>query len=164
MPYFEGGTIFVCGSCGRRDYRTLFARDLCPCCYMREYRARNRHKKIVCTICAAAFTSTRADAKFCSPACRQKAHRAKQSHTKKIVCTTRDRVHFDARRCKVLFACLPAKGVPRQAISHESGVIPGILPRQRRRRAKPANTGVDAALTSVCLSWPLVSTSRPGRA
>ena len=86
------------------------------------------------------------------------------SHEKDRLHDMRDRVHFDARRCKVLFACLPAKGVPRQAISHESGVIPGNLPRQRRRRAKPANTGVDAALTSVCLSWPLVSTSRPGRA
>jgi hypothetical protein len=28
-------------------------------------------------------------------------------------------VHFDARRCKVLLASLPAKGAPRQAISHE---------------------------------------------
>src|ERR1700730_16974928 len=108
MPYFEGGTIFVCGSCGRRDYRTLFARDLCPCCYMRESRRRNRHKKIVCTICAAAFTSTRADAKFCSPACRQKAHRAKQSHTKKIVCTicaivftsTRAHAKFCSHACR----------------------------------------------------------------
>src|ERR1700730_19222001 len=95
----------TCAGCGHPWYPDMGA---CNVCYQRALRLRHRHKKIVCTICAATFTTTRADARFCSPACRQKAHRAKQFSTKKIVCTicaiaftsTRAHARFCSHACR----------------------------------------------------------------
>jgi hypothetical protein len=38
-----------------------------------------RHKQCTCVTCGIEFTTTRTDAKFCSNACRQKAHRRAQA-------------------------------------------------------------------------------------
>jgi ssDNA-binding Zn-finger/Zn-ribbon topoisomerase 1 len=48
----------------------------CGACTARAWRARNRIKHRICEWCGAEFITTRKDAKTCSPACRQKLHRA----------------------------------------------------------------------------------------
>jgi len=48
----------------------------CSLACRQAHRARAREK--VCGVCGEAFTATRADAKTCSPACRQKAYRLRR--------------------------------------------------------------------------------------
>jgi hypothetical protein len=55
-----------------------FARGLCMRCYAREVRAERRFKIIVCQHCGKHFTVARADARYCSPRCRQRDHRAQK--------------------------------------------------------------------------------------
>jgi hypothetical protein len=52
----------------------------CHTCYQRLWRAKHRHKLRTCVTCGTEFTTTRVDAKFCSNACRQKAHRGALAH------------------------------------------------------------------------------------
>jgi hypothetical protein len=51
----------------------------CPICYMRHYRRQRRFKVRICEACRTKFTTSRLDAKFCSPKCRQRAHRARKT-------------------------------------------------------------------------------------
>jgi hypothetical protein len=68
----------VCARCGNRPW-AMYGREyihFCsPACEWRQRRARNRIKQRECSVCGKLFTTTRVDAKFCSNACRQKAHR-----------------------------------------------------------------------------------------
>src|SRR5580704_4415037 len=98
----------ICRACGHVALYPGFhmTRGLCDTCYARDLRAKHRYNRIVCQVCAATFTTTRADAKFGSPACRQKAHRAKQFGTKKIVCTI-CAIAFTSTRAHAKF-CSPA--------------------------------------------------------
>ena len=50
-------------------------------CAQRWLRLRRRQKRLTCTACGLAFAAVRADAKFCSKACRQKAHRLSRHPT-----------------------------------------------------------------------------------
>jgi protein-arginine kinase activator protein McsA len=43
--------------------------------YERARRAKHRYKQLVCKSCGLAFTAVLRDARFCSAACRQRAHR-----------------------------------------------------------------------------------------
>jgi hypothetical protein len=52
-----------------------YARGLCQNCYMRDLRRDRRMKRRGCLVCGASFQSARRDALYCSPGCRQKAHR-----------------------------------------------------------------------------------------
>jgi len=52
------------------------SRGFCPKCYMRNFRRRNRIKARTCACCGAPFSATCRDARYCSPTCRQLAHRA----------------------------------------------------------------------------------------
>jgi hypothetical protein len=61
-----------CVECGAPG---LYARGLCQNCYMRDLRRDHRIKRHVCAVCAVSFQSVRRDALYCSPSCRQKAHR-----------------------------------------------------------------------------------------
>jgi hypothetical protein len=61
-----------CVECGASG---LYARGLCQNCYMRDLRRDHRIKRRVCAVCAVSFQSVRRDALYCSPSCRQKAHR-----------------------------------------------------------------------------------------
>jgi hypothetical protein len=54
----------------------IYARGLCQNCYMRDLRRDRRMKRHACVICGVSFQSARRDALYCSPGCRQKAHRA----------------------------------------------------------------------------------------
>ena len=56
----------------------------CHTCYQRLWRQKQRklhprHKQRTCVRCGTEFTATRVDAKYCSAACRQRAHRATAS-------------------------------------------------------------------------------------
>jgi hypothetical protein len=42
----------------------------------RTHRAEHRMKRLTCEACRSAFTAARFDARYCSPRCRQRAHRA----------------------------------------------------------------------------------------
>ena len=46
----------------------------CNACAARARRARNRIKRVICKSCEGWFETTRVDASYCSPACRQKAY------------------------------------------------------------------------------------------
>jgi hypothetical protein len=61
-----------CAECGGLG---IYARGLCLNCYMRDYRRHHRVKLRACAVCTASFQSIRRDALYCSPSCRQKAHR-----------------------------------------------------------------------------------------
>ena len=54
----------------------IYARGLCQNCYMRDLRRDRRMKRHGCVVCGLSFQSARRDALYCSPGCRQKAHRA----------------------------------------------------------------------------------------
>jgi hypothetical protein len=62
-----------CVECGAPS---VYARSLCQNCYMRDLRRDHRIKHRVCAVCAVSFQSVRRDTLYCSPSCRQKAHRA----------------------------------------------------------------------------------------
>jgi hypothetical protein len=68
----------ICPGCGETVYLDI-VRGLCSMCYARDLRARHRHKQRRCKTCGTPFTTTRSDARFCSNACRQKAHRRSRS-------------------------------------------------------------------------------------
>jgi hypothetical protein len=71
-----------CGSCTPRwsRKRHLQRRILCSACYQRRYRALRRLGSIaVCSGCSSTFTPARSDARYCSPACRQRAYRERQT-------------------------------------------------------------------------------------
>jgi hypothetical protein len=68
------------GSAGRRlcvecAGPGIYARNLCQNCYMRDRRRHRRMKLRACALCGVSFESPRRDALYCSPGCRQKAHR-----------------------------------------------------------------------------------------
>jgi predicted RNA-binding Zn-ribbon protein involved in translation (DUF1610 family) len=66
----------TCPECGRSGFRWWqFTAGVCHGCYTRDRRKLKRHKQRDCVTCGLEFTTTRTDAKFCSNACRQKAHR-----------------------------------------------------------------------------------------
>ena len=70
----------VCPSCQRavpvrsRWYHHAHGYE-CGACYWRAQRAAKRHKERVCEYCEGTFSTTRADALYCSASCRQKALR-----------------------------------------------------------------------------------------
>lgn len=53
----------------------------CGACYMRWWRAGNRHKHRLCQTCGRTFETTRTDARTCSSACRQRAYRQRKALT-----------------------------------------------------------------------------------
>jgi ribosomal protein L32 len=53
----------------------IYARGLCQNCYLRDRRRHHRMKFGACVVCGVSFQSVRRDALYCSPGCRQKAHR-----------------------------------------------------------------------------------------
>ncbi len=53
----------------------IYARGLCQNCYLRDRRRHHRMKFRACVVCGVSFQSVRRDAIYCSPGCRQKAHR-----------------------------------------------------------------------------------------
>jgi hypothetical protein len=67
----------TCRDCGHISAYPGFhmTRGLCDRCYARDFRAKRRHKERTCGTCGLRFETTRTDAKFCSVACRQRAHR-----------------------------------------------------------------------------------------
>jgi predicted nucleic acid-binding Zn ribbon protein len=69
-----------CRECGQRlGSRQAFCSDRCRWTYhnrLRHERGAGDREK-VCESCGAAFTAKRADARTCSPACRQKLHRTR---------------------------------------------------------------------------------------
>jgi hypothetical protein len=78
-----------CEGCGRavifgmsqaqEPYRKYaFCSDACRAKPAQERRGASLHEK-VCEACGTGFTSKRSDARTCSPACRQKAHRKRAS-------------------------------------------------------------------------------------
>ena len=76
-----------CGTglwCGERFGGRYAPAVWCHTCYQRLWREKQRklhlrHKQCTCVTCGIEFTTTRTDAKFCSNACRQKAHRRAQA-------------------------------------------------------------------------------------
>ena len=74
-----GGTVSNCDYCGR--YIVGAAKRYCSdrCrndAYMERRRQRHEAKlRKSCAVCGKAFTAKRADAKYCSPACKQSAYR-----------------------------------------------------------------------------------------
>ena len=50
-------------------------RTCCNACFRRALRKRRRPKRLFCTCCGISFSAARADAKFCSSACRQSTYR-----------------------------------------------------------------------------------------
>jgi hypothetical protein len=81
-------THYTCHACGNVAYdpaELRFNRSKvylnadglrCMACYQRKWRAKLKLvNRIACGMCAVVFQPKRKDAKFCSNACRQKAHR-----------------------------------------------------------------------------------------
>jgi hypothetical protein len=71
-----------CDACGRKVARHRFCNWHCrahyynaPAAARRKAQRRKAREGMVCTECAKTFTATRADQKWCSPACKQKAYR-----------------------------------------------------------------------------------------
>ena len=73
----------ICGGCGRVFYTTIYTKKYCHSYWcgnqannrrQREYR-QMRRKDLVCQCCGEKFTPKRADARYCSNACRQKDYR-----------------------------------------------------------------------------------------
>ena len=71
----------ICGGCGRVFYTTIYTKKYCHSYWcgnqannrrQREYRQIHR-QDLVCQCCGEKFTPKRADARYCSNACRQKA-------------------------------------------------------------------------------------------
>lgn len=83
--YGAGVAEMPCATCQRpvRHERTARWQPRVYCCYRCEYTYHNRRRsqrdehlrQKVCEVCAEEFTATRAHAKTCSPACKQKAYR-----------------------------------------------------------------------------------------
>jgi hypothetical protein len=65
----------------------------CPICYMRHYRRQRRFKVRICEVCRTKFTTSRVDARFCSPKCRQRVHRARKAVGTLVVRRSRARRH-----------------------------------------------------------------------
>jgi hypothetical protein len=63
----------LCVECGELG---IYARNLCQNCYMRDRRRLRRMKLRACAVCGVSFQCARSDALYCSPGCRQKAHRS----------------------------------------------------------------------------------------
>ena len=70
----------ICGGCGRVFYTTIYTKKYCHSYWcgnqannrrQREYR-QMRRQDLVCQCCGEKFTPKRADARYCSSACRQK--------------------------------------------------------------------------------------------
>jgi hypothetical protein len=51
----------------------------CRACYARDYRRQRRVKHPTCEVCNEVFETTRTDATYCSPSCRQWAYRRRRS-------------------------------------------------------------------------------------
>ena len=73
----------ICGGCGRVFYTTIYTKKYCHSYWcgnqannrrQREYR-QMRRQDLVCQCCGEKFTPKRADARYCSNACRQKVYR-----------------------------------------------------------------------------------------
>jgi hypothetical protein len=64
----------IAGSRGREQPRTC-SRE---CGYHRPRRRAVRHEPRACDVCGETFTPRRADARYCSPACRQRAYRKRR--------------------------------------------------------------------------------------
>ena len=73
----------ICGGCGRVFYTTIYTKKYCHSYWcgnqannrrQREYRQIHR-QDLVCQCCGEKFTPKRADARYCSNACRQKDYR-----------------------------------------------------------------------------------------
>ena len=62
----------ICGGCGRVFYTTIY--NQANNRRQREYR-QMRRQDLVCQRCGEKFTPKRADARYCSNACRQKGYR-----------------------------------------------------------------------------------------
>ena len=71
----------ICGGCGRVFYTTIYTKKYCHSYWcgnqannrrQREYR-QMRRQDLVCQCCGEKFTPKRADARYCSNACRQKS-------------------------------------------------------------------------------------------
>ena len=75
-----------CELCGKEFYTINYFRKYCHLsdCKSIAKQKRNEEKKQkhysnhICSVCGSSFSSKRADAKFCSNACRQKAYRLKK--------------------------------------------------------------------------------------
>jgi hypothetical protein len=87
--YYDAGVAEMpCATCQRpvRHERTTRWQPRVYCCYRCEYTYHNRRRserdehlrQKVCEVCAEGFTATRAHAKTCSPACKQKAYRQRR--------------------------------------------------------------------------------------
>ena len=77
----------ICGGCGRVFYTTIYTKKYCHSYWcgnqannrrQREYR-QMRRQDLVCQCCGEKFTPKRADARYCSNACRQKDYGQPQS-------------------------------------------------------------------------------------
>jgi hypothetical protein len=71
-----------CGLAMRAHWHLLWRKRELTCsgrCDQRMRRLRHREKKQTCATCGSEFKTTRAHARFCSGACRQKAYRATKS-------------------------------------------------------------------------------------
>ena len=73
----------ICGGCGRVFYTTIYTKKYCHSYWcgnqannrrQREYH-QMRRQDLVCQCCGEKFTPKRADARYCSNACRQKDYR-----------------------------------------------------------------------------------------
>ena len=73
----------ICGGCGRVFYTTIYTKKYCHS-YWCGNQANNRRQRecrqmrrqdLVCQCCGEKFTPKRADARYCSNACRQKVYR-----------------------------------------------------------------------------------------
>ncbi len=66
-----------CGPTGRH-----FSYHCSKACYWRQLRARRRTErdKVACAACGEMFVPKRADARYCSHACRQSAYRKRHEH------------------------------------------------------------------------------------
>jgi hypothetical protein len=86
--YHERPHVTICRRCGRRRHRNRgWGTSRAYCCdacahaadlKRRRSRRRTWHPKQTCATCGAAFTPTRSDARYCSPACRQRAYRQRK--------------------------------------------------------------------------------------
>jgi hypothetical protein len=85
MLICDVATPCVCPSCHRAfSHRWMFPvrseayekQRVCGACYQRGRRAAKRHKQRFCQACGLGFVATRADARYCSARCRQRAHRS----------------------------------------------------------------------------------------
>ena len=80
---YDGVRKIICGGCGHVFYTTIYTKKYCHSYWcgnqannrrQREYR-QMRRQDLVCQCCGEKFTPKRADARYCSNACRQKDYR-----------------------------------------------------------------------------------------